>query len=924
MTPDYAQNPKLTQTLVECLQEWGIQSLTDIQARAVEAEVPLGSSAIVCAPTSSGKTLVGELAVANALTNGLDALYLVSHKALAEQKFAEFAARFSTPRWASTVSVGISTGDHEEGDVNCRLLVSTYEKGLGLVLAGRLKVTKTVVIADELQIVGEPGRGASVETLCSLLRQRQSNQFVGLTATVENPEDLASWMNCKAVRSETRDVDLIQTIRYKGQLYTVRFGQEAGATAADRFGQADLHGVVHKVLQDGLGPVLVFAETRREASAWAAEYSGQCQRATDSLVIAQQLELFSEPSESSQQLMSHSERRVTFHTADLTPDERSVIESGFNKASFDVCFATSTLAAGVNFPFRTVVIPKLTYQYGGRAGQHFVRSDFRNMSGRAGRLGHHDDGHVFLLPKNQAELEHANRLVSPENDRVESQLITLSMRRTVLSLIAAHAVSSKAELATFFQNTFYWHQVLEHNPKLLETIIAKADMAIDWLLENQFVEESHSTIQVTPLGKSTSLSGLLPETAKRFIDLLKKHSQKIQNNFGNYEVALIHWAIACPEFADEFPSRFLPYPSDRLKPESSVFMQGIDHLIPWDRTNAQVTQNVHAMGLFIQGEAERKIRFSTGVSAGNLHRLSVDVAWILDGLGCVSGVADLGFPQVLTNNIGMLARRVRWGAPAEALDMLRIANRRSVPGFGRQRVMALIANGLATVMDVVGAGRERLVKLLGGERRTDALLASLSDTFDSSAVNLGPTHLQLGQELGMRGKVARCNDAIGAEYDDAIYELLKEELNWSVDKLDDGKRQNVPDIQLRLSNTTLLIECKTVTKKPPLIAKEEAWAVMQKAADYDSKMKRVTLGKPDFDEQSKKNAAASPSITLVRHGVFMEGLMRVLSGRLLASDFVAWLAEPGVTDLSRLPGTPTYAEFEAEVNRPEFSGGLNL
>jgi len=112
--------------------------------------VPLGSSAIVCAPTSSGKTLIGELALAYALSTGFDALYLVSHKALAEQKFSDFAQRFSGPKWASTVTVGMSTGDREEGDVNCRLLISTYEKALGLILAGRLRVAKTIIIADEL------------------------------------------------------------------------------------------------------------------------------------------------------------------------------------------------------------------------------------------------------------------------------------------------------------------------------------------------------------------------------------------------------------------------------------------------------------------------------------------------------------------------------------------------------------------------------------------------------------------------------------------------------------------------------------------------------------------------------------------------------------------------------------------------------
>ena len=287
----------LTELLTSCLEEWGIKSLTDIQERAIAGGVPLGSSAIVCAPTSSGKTLIGELALANALSDDFDALYLVSHKALAEQKFSDFADRFSKPLWNSAVTVGISTGEREEGDVSCRVLVSTYEKALGLVLAGRIKVEKSVIIADELQLLGETGRGASVETLCALFRQRQPHQFVGLTATVENPEDLAAWMNCQSVRSTKRDVELIQTIRYGGQQYTVRFGQADGETTADTLGHTDVCRVVRQVIDDGLGPVLVFTETRREASALAHEYSEQCERGAAGFAISKQIDLFSEPTE---------------------------------------------------------------------------------------------------------------------------------------------------------------------------------------------------------------------------------------------------------------------------------------------------------------------------------------------------------------------------------------------------------------------------------------------------------------------------------------------------------------------------------------------------------------------------------------------------------------------------------------------------
>ena len=104
----------------------------------------------------------------------------------------------------------------------------------------------------------------------------------------------------------------------------------------------------------------------------------------------------------------------------------------------------------------------------------------------------------------------------------------------------------------------------------------------------------------------------------------------------------------------------------------------------------------------------------------------------------------------------------------------------------------------------------------------------------------------------------------------------------------------------------ILIECKTCSKIPALIKKEDAWAVVQKAADFDKKMRRVTLGKPAFDETAKKKAAVSGEITLVEHSVFVEGLLRVLSGSLNPEEFLEWLSAPGISELDRLKGTPTF------------------
>lgn len=892
--------------MASCLTHWKIETLTEVQRLAVDADVPTGVSAIVCAPTSSGKTLIGELAIAHALSGGYDAIYLVSHKALAEQKFTDFQNRF-TSILSPAVSVGISTGDHDEGEVNCRLLVSTYEKALALLLSGRLRVRNSVIVADELQLLGEEGRGGQVETLCALLKQRSPHQFIGLTATVNNPEDLAHWLGCQCIQSLSRDVPLIQTISYRGQSVSVRFGDDVGDESGASIWPTDLHGLIRKLIHDGLGPVLVFTETRREASDLAREYSVHCQRGAAGLAISEQLALFSEPTDSSTELMSHAERRVTFHTADLTPDERAVIESGITNEAFDVCFATSTLAAGVNFPFRTVVFSKLTYGFGDRAGHPFSRADFRNMSGRAGRLGFHDDGRAFLLPRNDIELQHAKALVGPTNERVVSQLVNVSMRRTALALVAAHAVSSTGELESFFKNTFYWHQVEENNPKLLDTILTKAAAALLWLIEHAFIEDTGGGLRVTPFGRQTSASGLLPDTARQFAEMLRKHSHQLQDGFDDYIVGLIHWTATCPEFGLDEPSRFLPFPSGQSKPDSTLFMSRARFVTPWDRTDERTTRCVHAIGLFIQGEQERKVRFATGLSAGSMHRFAIDLAWVMDGLRRISGSPELNFPQSLTNQLGMLARRVRWGVPAEILDILRVAKRHAVPGFGRQRAMALLANGLVTVTDVVTSESARLARLVNGESRAAALVDALTGVFKADGVDFERHHVRIGRELGIEKEIAECADSIGTDYERAIAALLRQETSWVVTELDDGVRQNVPDLLLELGTISVLIECKTVTKRPSLLAKEEAFAVLQKAADYLPTMARVTLGKPEFDEHSKKKAAGSTAVTLVRHSAFMEGVLRVLTGRVTSMEFVQWLASPGVSELSRLPGIPTYA-----------------
>lgn len=899
--------PGLSTQIKGNLLAWGISRFTDIQQVALSAGVASGQGIVACAPTSSGKTLVGEIAILSALDRGNRCLYLVSHKALADQKFVDFEGRFGSGGDNPLATIGLSTGDREEGDVSPQIMVATYEKGLALLLSGQLDTNALLVVADELQILAEDGRGPNIETLCSIFRQRRIDQFVALTATVGNAQELADWLECDVAISYTRDVELHQEIWNAGQGYAVRFGQSEGQICHEGISlSGDAIRAVQQLVAMARGPVLVFTESRNEASRLATAYSQALVQTADGIAMANQLELFSEPTESSQQLQQNAQRRVTFHSADLTAQERQVIEQGFVSSSFDACFATSTLAAGVNFPFRSVVFPKLTYQRGDREGQMIALSDYRNMSGRAGRLGLHPDGFAILLPRNPLELAHANRIVLPENQNLESKMVGLSMRRTVLSLVSSRVVDSRSALTDFFQNTFYWHQIQERNPRKLEDVIQSALHAVEWLAEKHFIEEDNGLLLPTPIGKAVAGSGLLPTTALRFLELVAVNGAAIDQDFERYIVGLIHWICKCDEFASDHPSRFLPYPASRPPVHSSGFLQAHTLLSALDRTDGRTNQCAHALTLFSQGEAERSIRHKTNISSGQIHRLATEIAWVFDGLRRIVSVPELGHPQTLTNKMSMLARQVQWGAPAEALDILRVAQREGVPGFGRQRAMALLGQGIETFDQLLASTKAMLSATVGSEGRAGALLKAVASCLSVQSVKYQKTHEELANKLGVRAQFDQCTDQIGTEYEAAIHRFLAIERSWAVHVLDDGKQQNVPDLLIVLDGMSIIVECKTTTKKPPLIKKEEAFAVMQKAIGYDSAMHRVTLGKPGFDEHSKKKVQSATDVALVSHDIFMEGLLRVHAKQISPQEFLAWLALPGLAELDRLGGKASY------------------
>jgi hypothetical protein len=89
-------------------------------------------------------------------------------------------------------------------------------------------------------------------------------------------------------------------------------------------------------------------------------------------------------------------RGVGIHHAGILPKYRRIVEDLFQQKLLSVCVCTETLAAGINLPARSVVLPSIIK---GKPGEKKVieSSSAHQIFGRAGRPQYDTQGFVFAL-----------------------------------------------------------------------------------------------------------------------------------------------------------------------------------------------------------------------------------------------------------------------------------------------------------------------------------------------------------------------------------------------------------------------------------------------------------------------------------------------------------------------------------------------
>jgi superfamily II DNA/RNA helicase len=346
---------------------------------------------LVCAPTGTGKTLIAQAALFEALHTGTVAYYTTPLIALTEQKFQEMQA--SAERWGFRPDdVGLVTGNRRINP-NARILVVVAE-----ILLNRLLHTSSpgdplaesfdfsrvsAVVMDEFHNFADPQRGIVWELALALLPAHV--RLLLLSATVGNSAEFLSWLE----RSHNRRLELVE-------------GKERKVPLSFRWVGDEFLGDQLVQMAKGEGearciPALVFCFNRDECWSTAEMLKG-----LDLLPpgvrgpLNDAVDKLDWPDGVGPKLKQMLRRGVGVHHAGMLGKYRRVVEELFNRKLLSVCVCTETLAAGINLPARSVVLTKLVKGPHGKE-KLIDASTAHQIFGRAGRPQFDDKGFVFAL-----------------------------------------------------------------------------------------------------------------------------------------------------------------------------------------------------------------------------------------------------------------------------------------------------------------------------------------------------------------------------------------------------------------------------------------------------------------------------------------------------------------------------------------------
>ncbi len=446
------------------------------QVQAIKA---IGKSdCLVTAPTGAGKTWIAEQVAQKVIKKNGKVWYATPLKALTNSIHGQFSKLFGQE------NVGILTGDIKE-NADAPIVIGTTE-----ILRNQLydamytgeNLTCDLIILDEAHFLGDEQRGVVWEEIMIYLPVRIP--LLLLSATIGNPFQIANWLEsirdkkCQVIENHVRPVTLFPLFLHpSGTLFPLlqkkasnekqklhkkvfKFANDKTRPFASQARKLPPFGDILTILDRyDLLPAIFFLKSRAECD--QAIKLCNSKRLSKSPERKEALCLkIGELVSKNPHLANHKQRAYLEQTATAShhsghlPAWKVVVETLMAGGFLDAMFATSTVAAGVNFPARSVIVLN-SDRFNGVEFMGLTPSEFQQMTGRAGRRGMDNIGFAIILPGRFMDLNYIAKLINSPPLDIESQInINFSM---VLNLLLSH---SPDQIKQLLEKSFASHMIL--------------------------------------------------------------------------------------------------------------------------------------------------------------------------------------------------------------------------------------------------------------------------------------------------------------------------------------------------------------------------------------------------------------------------------------------------------------------------------
>ncbi|ELP84457.1 DNA polymerase theta, putative [Entamoeba invadens IP1] len=707
----------------------GILKLFPWQVECLEkSEVLAGKRNFVySAPTSAGKTLVSEmLMVHRYCQTQRKTIYIVPYVSLGNEKAKYFAELF-----ASTRNVVCGFFQSRPIHTNFDIAVCTIEKANALV--NKMIQDKTfqkvgMIVVDEIHMLADKSRGYILETLLSKVMYVGGHiQVIGMSATVPDIHVIGMWLKAETYVCTYRPVELTENVVCENKVLS-----KSGEVLKTLCGGGEVNQIVELILEvsEGGKGVLCFCSSKYGCEKMGKDIVANLKKRkkggfglNEDIETLRELmveELRTNVNGSDEELLKCVRCGLAYHHSGITQEEREILEKGFREGVLSLIIATSTLAVGVNLPASRVIF-----------NRPYIGIDFldvgryRQMCGRAGRLGFDTKGESYLFVKvneKKKVLEMVNAVLPPLQESVMENE-TSKMSQSILEGVEDKMIATEIDMEKYCRCSIY---TVSDNPETVEYTQHNREIinnAIQILMGSLMVEESmnacgEKVYVTTQFGKATVNSGIGMDDALRVYSDLNEAKKKIHADSELQVLYLVSAINTSSEVDwDVFERKYeeLNETDREIFNELKIDVMFVREMQSKKKTKEDVKLRKHQMAYcalvlndLIKERDISEVTKEYNIARGHLQALQTNTAASANIIAqfCV----QLGWDMMYAV-FAAIVDRLNYGVRRELVDLTRIE------GVKGRRARELYKWGLRSVDDVADATVDRVTDILQRMRR---------------------------------------------------------------------------------------------------------------------------------------------------------------------------------------------------------------